>query len=262
MSEQPPGRSRTSQGFAIALSGFGIGCLVGLSISPVVGIVITSVVGGAAAVVATLSGLDEKPVTHEGTPGAGMTHPKPSAWPLALLVIGLLAGSLVGISVRNNHWFGSDASSEIARWTQLGVSRDEVLDRLFEATYPPTSHALTMTETESIITQWTQWDLPKEEVARRLFNQAYPAGDPNNRPDAGDQNSPSPFNSILFSQEAAEGCESLLAAIDRAKANSDDQAVMLALKTASSQGFRRLAEVGADPQVLSRIIEDVICAKN
>lgn len=101
--------------FALGVTGFGIGWLAGLSVSPVVSIVISSVLGTVAVLVAVVSGL-------EATSTDGVTkttvrqflglHPNP--WPITCLVIGLTLGSMVGIRARNYHWFGSDLSSELA----------------------------------------------------------------------------------------------------------------------------------------------------
>jgi multisubunit Na+/H+ antiporter MnhC subunit len=117
----------------VFLTGIGVGWLLGLSASPVVSIVITSVTGSAAAIVAALSGLN-KEAKEANTEGQRRLAIDPL--PLAALVIGIVFGSIVGISARNHHWFGSDRSSEIEQWTKLGLVKEMVVSRLFEQLYP------------------------------------------------------------------------------------------------------------------------------
>ncbi len=125
----------------VGTTGFGIGWLMSLSVSPVASIVITSVVGSAAAVVATLSG-QGKTSTGEGDAPTGPTAPRVqvSPLPIAILVAGIVFGSVVGIITRNVDLFGSDRlqdpSAEIARWTNLGIDQKQVVQRLFQYRYP------------------------------------------------------------------------------------------------------------------------------
>jgi len=124
-------RWQTYAGLAIPLliTGFGVGWMVGLSVSPVVSIVITSVVGSAAGIVGGLSGLEEQPKW------------KINPWPIALLILGMVLGSIFGIQARTKDWFGTDVSDEIATWqaTGLQMSPEKIAERLFERTYPADS---------------------------------------------------------------------------------------------------------------------------
>ena len=60
MSDSGSKQPRTAIIAALVVTGFGIGWLAGLSVSPVVSIVLTSVTGVAAAAVTALSGLKEE----------------------------------------------------------------------------------------------------------------------------------------------------------------------------------------------------------
>lgn len=118
----------TYAGLAIPLliTGFGVGWLVGLSVSPVVSIVITSVVGSVAGIVGGLSGLEEQPKW------------KINPWPIALLILGMVLGSVFGIQARTQDWLGTDISDEIAMWQAAGLEMppEKIAARLFERTYP------------------------------------------------------------------------------------------------------------------------------
>ena len=125
---------------ALITIGLGIGWLIGLSISPVVSIVIASVTGSAAAIIATLSGAQDREDKSDGE----RSHPIPSItpWPLAFLIIGIVIGSIVGMMARNQNWLGSDLSFEINMWTDMGLEREKVVQTLFEKKYAPNSEAL------------------------------------------------------------------------------------------------------------------------
>lgn len=123
----------TYAGLAIPLliTGFGVGWLVGLSVSPVVSIVITSVVGSVAGIVGGLSGLEEQPKW------------KINPWPIALLILGMVLGSVFGIQARTKDWLGTNISDEIAMWqtTGLQIPPEEIAARLFERAYPGDSES-------------------------------------------------------------------------------------------------------------------------
>lgn len=126
----------------LGMTGFGIGWLIGLSVSPVVSIVITSITGAAAAVVAALSGLHD-----QYTDGNVSERPsaQPLRWtvnplPLALLMLGTVIGTLLGIPARNYNWLGSDLSAELQKWSAAGLDQKEVARRLFEIQYPYTPY--------------------------------------------------------------------------------------------------------------------------
>lgn len=130
----------------ILITGFGTGWLIGLSVSPVVSIVITSVTGSAAAIIAAMSGVEKK---LSDTNQSEKNEKIKTYWivnpvPLAVLVVGLIVGSIAGILARNNNIFGSDISIEMQRWskaglTQAGLSEEDIILRLFDTQFPVNS---------------------------------------------------------------------------------------------------------------------------
>ncbi len=128
----PPSLPRRALMFASLLFvGFGVGWLLGLSTSPVVHIVISAVTGAIAAVVAAMSGVQ------------GRAQWSVSPVPTAILVAGVLIGSLLGMKARIDDWLGRDVGIDMGReadaWIQAGLPLDRgtIVHRLFESQYPP-----------------------------------------------------------------------------------------------------------------------------
>ncbi len=211
-------------GAYLFIIGVGIGWLIGLSVSPVVSIVITAVTGSAAAIIAALSGLEDKP-----DEGQAANRPKPPLlrWnidplPLMLLVVGILLGSLLGIKARNDGWLGTDLSIEVKKWTDAGLveagfTQEELVRRLFESRY--------YTGTTTLATQRDQAN---------------------------------PFGTILFSSSSSE-CERLVGAsiITRVKA---DDTLANALRGSTVSQLRELPAVITDTLALAEVVEKVLCA--
>lgn len=125
--------------------GFGIGWLASMSATPVVSIVITSLTATAAAVLAVMSGLEGlRSPGHADVANLAEHVPKHvRIAPVAVLVLGLVFGALVGLNARSYGWFGTDLDAEIYKWTKHGRSEKEVTDALFAAAYPtPNSDAV------------------------------------------------------------------------------------------------------------------------
>jgi hypothetical protein len=164
---------------ALVVTGFGIGWLAGLSVSPVVSIVITSVTGSVATIIAALSGVKEEFLDADSSPTTlkrllRAVTPVPLAW----LVCGLIIGSIAGIGVRNYNWFGPTSATRLAqevdKWTAYGLDEQVVARRLFEAQY---GYRGWLGQDPTIeITRWTTGttSLDSSEVARRLFESTYP----------------------------------------------------------------------------------------
>ena len=188
MSDSGSKQPRSGVITALVVTGFGIGWLAGLSVSPVVSIVISSLLGTAAAAVAVLSGLEfasvdgEKKATVRQFLGL---HPNP--WPIACLVIGLVIGSMFGIRARNYHWFGSDLSSEVAKWENADLANNPIARRLFELQYPYTPYARSKTLLgQDLSTDYTRWlsatntitntvhPALVDELTKRLLDLEYP----------------------------------------------------------------------------------------
>jgi len=159
MSDSGSKQTRIEVPIVLVVTGFGIGWLAGLSVSPVVSIVMSSVLGTVAAVVAVLSGLE--PASTDGEKTASFRQflglqPKP--WPIMCLVIGIAVGSMVGIRARNYHWFGSDLSSELAKWEAADLANNPIARRLFELQYPYTPYVRSKTLLEQDLSaEYTRW---------------------------------------------------------------------------------------------------------
>lgn len=185
----------TSELAGLVVVGLGVGWLVGLSVSPVVSIVVSSVTGIAAAIVATMIGLeDERTRARNGSEDCETPNCRwrVNPWPLSILIIGLVLGSIGGVWARTHNWLGEspyDAVQDAVNvWSNMdtGLSDDQIERRLFELEYPYTPYAdslkwlkpdssASMTSTLTLETQlWAELGLPQEEVARRFFELTYP----------------------------------------------------------------------------------------
>lgn len=240
----------------VLVTGLGVGWLVGLSVSPVLSIVITSVTGSAAAIVAALSGLEDRTneIGSEGQHRVWRWNVNPM--PLALLMIGILTGSIIGILARNNHWLGSDISSEILKWTDQGINRKDILDRLFEVNYPYSPYSTTYTQTlDAEVTHWTQLGLSREKVVQQLFDKRYAS---NTTTESSKVNSDSRLGTYLFATDVNE-CDNLLAASEMSKAMSNGQILTEAFKSSTDKRLRQLPTIVTDAKILQSIVENILC---
>lgn len=219
---------------ALVTVGAGIGWLLGLSISPVVANVVSALIAVVATLVATLGGWEQKtnktdieeqktnttdsvvpeqvaeadPVNTSATTVANSSPaPRPfpriiTPWPFAALMIGIFLGSIAGLSARNHSLFGSNLSYEVEKWTAQGMSKDEVVRRLFELDHPYTPYVQpwfwitdTLPMTSSVIISsaiaspqfqltsalstevqtWANFGLDRTEVVSRFFELKYPS---------------------------------------------------------------------------------------
>jgi hypothetical protein len=243
---------------ALVVTGFGIGWLAGLSVSPVVSIVITSVTGVAAAVVTALSGLKEDPADPKVKERRRL--PQIEVWPLAILLVGMLIGSTLGILARNNHFFGSDVTSEIQKWAAADVPKEAVIDRLFGATalYSPYTQPYTRT-LQLEITRWTSLGIPKEQVVNRMFEQYFATKPSPSTTAAVPPRLDERLGTYLFASTATE-CVSLLAAMKMASAMNDDELLIKALRNSTITQLQTLPDLVADPEILKLLVEQVLCA--
>jgi hypothetical protein len=208
---------------SLLLTGMGIGWLVGLSVSPVVSIVITMVTGSAAAVIAALSGLEDKP---DESKEANLQKASFLRWnidplPLMVLVVGILLGSLIGIKARNDGWLGTDLSIEVKKWTDEGLvdgsfTKADLVRRLFESHY--------YTNTKTIGTGPVQ----------------------NNS-----------LGTVLFNSDSPE-CQRLIGASTISRMKVDDT-LANALRGSTVIQLRELPVVIADTLLLTEVVEKVIC---
>lgn len=248
----------------LLLIGIGIGWLTGLSVSPVVSIVITSIAGSAASFVATLSGLDDKPVEATNISKRQRFGWQVNALPLMMLVIGISSGAIIGITARNHHWFGSTVSAEIAQWTTAGIAESEVADRLFKQRYPSSIYTMPYTQTLSWIggdlstevKRWTDVGLTKEEAARLLFAVEYPTSNGGSNPANLPTKMTEQFGTLLYTAAIHSECESLLPLV----AKGDYDNLQIELRTAGILSWRALPTIVTDTQQLAQIVEQVLCS--
>jgi hypothetical protein len=127
---------RARQLIAIGLSGIGLGWLTGLSASPVISIVLTSVFAVATGVITALSSIDQP----KDGQTKGPLH-RADAWPVAVLLLAIVFGSMVGIRARVNEWIGDSPSRIARRWRSEGLplSTDAIVKQLFEEQHGVTS---------------------------------------------------------------------------------------------------------------------------
>jgi hypothetical protein len=90
-----------SNAFALLITGFGIGWLAGLSLSPVIGTILAGIMGAASGVVAAVASV-----------GSDILRRRVNAWPAAVLVVGVVVGSSTGIVARSRNLFGSAVIGE------------------------------------------------------------------------------------------------------------------------------------------------------
>ncbi|MBX3016218.1 MAG: hypothetical protein KF832_32155 [Caldilineaceae bacterium] len=142
MSDSGSKQVRIKVSIALMVTGFGIGWLAGLSVSPVISIVITSITGSVATIIAALSGAKEELLDKDATPTTlkrllQAVTPMPLAW----LVAGLIVGSGTGIWMRTHNWLSPNPpepppalslQEEVTQWEALGLPREDVVRGLFE----------------------------------------------------------------------------------------------------------------------------------
>ena len=129
----------------LLISGIGIGWLAGLSVSPVIAQILSTILGVLAAVLAVLSGVKWTADQKDGEPGEQGSPPAGkhalqkinmvSAVPAGILIVGLVFGSMLGMTARTHDWFGFDPAGEIDRWTGLGLEKKEVAQVLMQAKF-------------------------------------------------------------------------------------------------------------------------------
>lgn len=114
MAKSSPEQNRASVIIALVVTGLGIGWLVGMSVSPVISIVITSLSGAAAVVIAVFSGVREKLANPKMSTSAigrwlKLVTPVPVMW----LVIGIVAGTCLGVWARTHNWLGCEPFADL-----------------------------------------------------------------------------------------------------------------------------------------------------
>ena len=229
MSDSGSQQTRIEVPIALMVTGFGIGWLAGLSVSPVVAIVLTAVTGSVATIVAALSGVKEEFLKTDSSPTVTSrllqsVTPAPLAW----LVFGLILGTIVGIGVRTNNWLSPtppppppplSLKEEVQQWVDLGLDQQEVVNKFFASRVtllPPATPAVLSSQT------------------------------------------PTAKDSVLFAAASPEECEAWQALI--AKARYDELTTEVA--TSKVIPFRQLPAIITDTLKLATIIGEVLCVES
>jgi len=115
----------------LGASGLGIGWLVGMSVSPVLAVVVTSLLAAAAAAASVLSGIQKSE-----------TDRSLNVIPVFVLILGIVAGSVVGVLTRTRSWLSAptdDPTPTVLKWSALtGLPPQRVALLLFyQATMRP-----------------------------------------------------------------------------------------------------------------------------
>lgn len=127
------------KGFLVFLSGFCLGWLTGLSLSPVVEVVIGGAVGVIGAVVSALSGVAVKRDDNGDQGDREAEAPKVlmiSPVPMAVFILGVAIAAPIGILARTHEWFSRTPEEEVKTWEKLKIKPEEVAKRLFEHAFP------------------------------------------------------------------------------------------------------------------------------
>lgn len=266
--------SQLISGLLITWIGAGIGWLIGLAVSPVVSIVITSIVSLAASIVVTITGLEQNANEHPDKLTIRRLPLKINPLPLSLLILGIIVGSVRGIQARNEHWFGSDLSNEISKWSQIdpNINKDEILGILLKSKYPELLTTQGYAEDiKSEIAFWNNLGITTTVVVSRLFESNFPLSNSlkstsqDSRATNSETNGKASMSSeandkvgtYLFSV-SSDACDAVMATIIM----SDDPTELInALKASTDKSLQKLPEVIQDPDVLRELVEKVICSK-
>jgi hypothetical protein len=143
---------------ALVASGFAVGLLMGLSVSPIAHAVVAGILGVLLAIVSALAGVEAPRPKVEGEAkdaNAGSSEGKagealPGAdarsarrpqlrvtpVPVACVVAGVTFGALCGIYARTHRLLMEDPAQVVERWVKVGLDKKFIAQRLFEASYP------------------------------------------------------------------------------------------------------------------------------
>jgi hypothetical protein len=97
----------------IVISGACVGFLAGLSVSPVAGALLSTVTALVVGITSTLAGVQITNPNNDASksPGSRVTV---SALPAAVLVVGIVVGSIIGIYTRTHDWLGARSAGQQA----------------------------------------------------------------------------------------------------------------------------------------------------
>lgn len=135
------------------VSGFGLGWLVGLSVSPVLQVIVASIVALAVAATSALAGLKSDAAGGLGAEGSPLRFVQSgirvSLLPLSLLIVGIATGASAGVFARTNNLLGLDPEISLKRWSGTGIEKRELEKRMFDAVYAPAEEKTAPAEDKS-----------------------------------------------------------------------------------------------------------------
>ncbi|MFL5351078.1 hypothetical protein [Archangium sp.] len=241
---------------ALVAAGLGVGWLMGLSVSPVLLTVITGIVAVASSVISALAGLKPEE-TAGGSQGKArnLSLPKATAVPLGIFISTLAIGASLGVWARTHQWLAPHTREVAEQWEKVGVSRREVVRRLFEQQFPATAPEryrqwLDREEAQLMIDQWSKTlNKRPEEVAEVLFRLQFSETSKDLVPPRADTSLLTNKSGVLFSGMQSDECSELTHASDEdlqglfqsVPENKKVKDVASALKT--PQSLRKLAEI-------------------
>lgn len=274
---------------AFLIIGLGIGWLIGLSASPVVSIVVSSVTASAAAIIAIVSGVQEKEQESEEGDSrlASGLKSNITPWPLALLIAGIIGGSILGLTVRTHNLLGrTDLAAEIQKWQDAGLVLDNNdIRRLYELEHPivtstptplPTPLWMGTQVTSEIsntlvaeVLMWENVGIPRQEVAQRLFDIKYSLDNedtlaPSTLKANGEHSASSTVKSddaegranrgVLFASVPPAEC-------DRLGAFGPVETLRTEMKKSEDETILFWAYIEDDPVALKEILDEWLCKK-
>lgn len=127
----------------LLICGLSVGWIMGLSISPIAHIVIGSLMGVIVVVLSLQIGISYNN-NHSlwniinlsvGSSEEDEKKRRINIYPIAIIFIGLIFGSSLGIFARTNDWFGLDIDKEAQFWNDRGQKKQQIYDAIFEWKY-------------------------------------------------------------------------------------------------------------------------------
>jgi hypothetical protein len=127
------------KGICLFLSGVSVGWLIGLSVSPIIHVIIASLIALVVSITAALAGVNipKEDSAGEGEKSKPKTRVEVNPVPLMFMVVGIVAGSSLGVYARTNGWLGPNPSSFVEKWKDTELTKKEISRRLFDELYPP-----------------------------------------------------------------------------------------------------------------------------
>jgi hypothetical protein len=112
----------------LILAGFGVGWLLGMSTTANVQGVIAAVLGVVSSLVAVLSGVKLSKDSAKPESGSQKSYfPRLTAIPLGMLMVGIVAGSAIGILCRENNLLGFKPTWFVQRWHAVPEAEQKIL---------------------------------------------------------------------------------------------------------------------------------------